>query len=61
MTLDVSHILAQKTDLAVLDGIVPAKASLVQLSGFLWQETRTPDERIETARHALALAPPEVR
>jgi sugar phosphate isomerase/epimerase len=51
VTLDAFHILAQQTDLGVLDGIDPAKVFLVQLSDFLWQETRTPDERIETARH----------
>jgi sugar phosphate isomerase/epimerase len=51
VTLDAFHILAQKTDLGVLDGIDRAKVFLVQLSDFLWQETRTPDERIETARH----------
>jgi sugar phosphate isomerase/epimerase len=51
VTVDSFHILAQKTDLGVLDGIDPAKVFLVQLSDFLWQETRTPDERIETARH----------
>jgi len=51
VTLDAFHILAQKTDLGVLDGIDPSKVFLVQLSDFLWQETRTPDERIETARH----------
>jgi sugar phosphate isomerase/epimerase len=51
VTLDSFHILAQKTDPGVLDGIDPAKVFLVQLSDFLWQETRTPDERIETARH----------
>jgi sugar phosphate isomerase/epimerase len=51
VTLDAFHILAQKTDLGVLEGIDPAKVFLVQLSDFLWQETRTPDERIETARH----------
>jgi sugar phosphate isomerase/epimerase len=51
LTLDSFHILAHKTDLAVLDEIDPARIFLVQLSDFLWQETRTPDERIETARH----------
>ena len=49
--LDSFHILAHKTDPAVLEEIDPAKIFLVQLSDFLWQETRTPDERIETARH----------
>jgi sugar phosphate isomerase/epimerase len=51
VTLDSFHILAHETDLGVLEGIDPAKVFLVQLSDFLWQETRTPDERIETARH----------
>jgi sugar phosphate isomerase/epimerase len=51
LALDSFHILAHKTDPGVLDTIDPAKIFLVQLSDFLWQETRTPDERIETARH----------
>ena len=51
LALDAFHLLAQETDLGVLDEIDPAKVFLVQLSDFLWQETRTPDERIETARH----------
>jgi sugar phosphate isomerase/epimerase len=52
LALDSFHILAHKTDAGVLDEIDPAKVFLVQLSDFLWQETRTPDERIETARHS---------
>jgi len=51
LCLDSFHILAHDTDLAVLEEIDVAKIFLVQLSDFLWQETRTPDERIETARH----------
>jgi sugar phosphate isomerase/epimerase len=51
LALDSFHILAHKTDPAVLEEIDPAKVFLVQLSDFLWQETRTPDERIDTARH----------
>ncbi|MGQ0654226.1 MAG: sugar phosphate isomerase/epimerase family protein [Betaproteobacteria bacterium] len=51
LALDSFHILAHRTDPGVLDTIDPAKVFLVQLSDFLWQETRTPDERIETARH----------
>jgi len=51
LTLDSFHILAHNTELAVLEEIDPAKIFLVQLSDFLWQETRTPDERIDTARH----------
>jgi len=51
LCLDSFHILAHKTDPSVIEDIDPAKVFLVQLSDFLWQETRTPDERIETARH----------
>ena len=51
LALDSFHILAHKTDPAVIEEIDPAKVFLVQLSDFLWQETRTPDERIDTARH----------
>ncbi|MGB8433912.1 MAG: sugar phosphate isomerase/epimerase [Burkholderiales bacterium] len=51
LALDSFHILAHKTDLGVLEDIDLAKVFLVQLSDFMWQETRTPDERIETARH----------
>jgi sugar phosphate isomerase/epimerase len=51
LALDSFHILAHKTDPAVLEELDPAKVFLVQLSDFLWQETRTPDERIDTARH----------
>lgn len=51
LALDSFHILAHKTDLGLLEEIDPAKVFLVQLSDFMWEETRTPDERIETARH----------
>lgn len=51
LALDSFHMLAHKTGLDVLDEVDPGKVFLVQLSDFLWQETRTPDERIETARH----------
>jgi sugar phosphate isomerase/epimerase len=51
LALDSFHILAHNTDLRVLEEIDPAKVFLVQLSDFMWEETRTPDERIETARH----------
>src|SRR3954468_22956750 len=51
LTLDSFHILAHKTDPGVLEEIDPAKIFLVQLSDFLWQETRTADERIDTVRH----------
>src|SRR5205085_2968317 len=51
LCLDSFHVLAHQSDLGVLDAIDPAKVFLIQLSDFLWQETRTADERIETARH----------
>ena len=51
LCLDSFHILAHNTDTGILEEIDPAKMFLVQLSDFMWQETRTPDERIDTARH----------
>ncbi|MBQ0945504.1 sugar phosphate isomerase/epimerase [Ideonella sp. 4Y16] len=49
--IDSYHLLATATALDLLEEIDPAKIFLVQLSDFLWQETRTPEERLETARH----------
>jgi sugar phosphate isomerase/epimerase len=37
--------------LGELDAVDPAKIFLVQLSDFLWRAVRSPEERIETARH----------
>jgi sugar phosphate isomerase/epimerase len=51
LCLDSFHVLAHGTDLGGLADIDPHKIFLVQLSDFLWQETRSRDERIETARH----------
>ena len=51
LCLDSFHILANKTDLNALGEIDARKVFLVQLSDFLWQEVRSPDDRIETARH----------
>ncbi|TFZ05358.1 sugar phosphate isomerase/epimerase [Ramlibacter henchirensis] len=48
--LDSFHILAAKTDLQALKELDPAKIFLVQLSDFMWQETRTFEERMATAR-----------
>ena len=48
--LDSFHILAAKTPLDALADIEPGKVFLVQLSDFLWQETRTFEERMTTAR-----------
>jgi len=49
--LDSFHIFAHSSDLSDLDYIDPEKIFFVQLSDFMWRETRTPEERIETARH----------
>jgi sugar phosphate isomerase/epimerase len=49
--IDSYHILAAKTGLDVFDEIDPAKIFLVQLADFMWQETRSFEERIDTARH----------
>ena len=51
LCIDSFHVLAHGTDLEGLADIDPHKIFLVQLSDFLWQETRSRDERIETARH----------
>jgi sugar phosphate isomerase/epimerase len=49
--LDSYHILANGTDLEPLQDIDPKKLFLVQLSDFMWQELRSPEDRIDTARH----------
>ncbi len=48
--LDSFHILAAKTPLDELDFIDPDKIYLVQLADFLWQETKSFEERMTTAR-----------
>jgi sugar phosphate isomerase/epimerase len=49
--LDSYHILANRTALESLQDIDPRKVFLVQLSDFMWQEVRSAQDRIETARH----------
>ena len=49
--LDSYHILANRTELERLQDIDPNKVFLVQLSDFMWQELRSPEDRIDTARH----------
>ena len=51
LALDSYHILARETPLDALEEIDPSKIFLVQLSDFLWSEIRTPEDRVETARH----------
>lgn len=48
--LDSFHILAAKTDHGEIDFIDPDKIYLVQLADFLWQETKSFEERMTTAR-----------
>jgi sugar phosphate isomerase/epimerase len=52
LALDSFHIIASGTALEALEEVEPRKIFLVQLSDFLWQETRSPNERMETARHS---------
>ena len=48
--IDSYHIFATNTPLDGLDALDARKIFLVQLSDFMWQETRTVEERISTAR-----------
>ena len=47
---DSFHVFATKTPLDEIDAIDPAKLFLVQLADFMWQEIRSVEERITTAR-----------
>jgi len=49
--LDSFHILANRSELDAVEDIDPRKIFLVQLSDFLWREVRSPEDRIDTARH----------
>jgi sugar phosphate isomerase/epimerase len=49
--IDSFHILATKSSLDNLEMIDPEKIFLVQLADFMWQEIRSVEERITTARH----------
>jgi sugar phosphate isomerase/epimerase len=49
--LDSFHAIATKSPLDDLDILSPDKIFLVQLADFMWQEVRTDEERIATARH----------
>jgi sugar phosphate isomerase/epimerase len=50
LALDSYHVLAAKTSLEEIDFLQPDRIFLVQLSDFMWQETRTIEERVATAR-----------
>ena len=49
--LDSFHLFATQTPLDDLELLDPEKIFLVQLADFLWQEIRSVEERITTARH----------
>jgi sugar phosphate isomerase/epimerase len=51
IAIDSYHIFATQTALDELDVLDPDKIFLVQLADFMWQEVRTPEERMTTARH----------
>jgi len=48
--IDSFHIFAAQTPLDAIDDLQPDKIFLVQLADFMWQETRTFEERMATAR-----------
>lgn len=48
--IDSYHIFAAKTPLDEIDYLDPSKIFLVQLADFMWQETKTFEERMTTAR-----------
>jgi 4-hydroxyphenylpyruvate dioxygenase len=48
--IDSFHIFAAKTPLEEIDYLDPSKIFLVQLADFMWQETKTFEERMTTAR-----------
>jgi sugar phosphate isomerase/epimerase len=51
LALDSFHIFAAKTSLEELEFIDPWKIFLVQVADFMWQEIRSVEERMATARH----------
>ena len=51
LALDSFHVLATNSRTDNLEEINPEKIFLVQLADFMWQETPSPEERMNTARH----------
>ena len=51
LCIDSYHAIANGGEIRAAADIDPRKVFLVQLSDFLWQETRSPQDRMETARH----------
>jgi sugar phosphate isomerase/epimerase len=50
LAIDSYHLFATKTPMDGLDEVDPGKIFFVQLSDFMWNEVRTPEERMATAR-----------
>jgi sugar phosphate isomerase/epimerase len=50
LAIDSYHLFATTTPLDGLDEVDPGKIFFVQLSDFMWNEVRTPEERMATAR-----------
>jgi len=51
LALDSFHLFASATPQQELDYVFPDRIFLVQLADFMWQEVRSPEEKINTARH----------
>jgi sugar phosphate isomerase/epimerase len=51
LALDSFHGLATGTPLEAVDELDPGRVFLVQLADFMWREIRSPEERVDTARH----------
>ncbi len=51
LAVDSYHMLAAGTPADALDDVDPEKILFVQLADFMWREVRSPDERMNTARH----------
>jgi sugar phosphate isomerase/epimerase len=49
--IDAFHLLATQSSLDDLDVLDPERIFLVQLADFMWHESASVDERIDTARH----------
>jgi len=50
--MDSFHVLATDTGLDAFDLLDPERIFLVQLADFMWQQTRSSEERMNTARHS---------
>jgi sugar phosphate isomerase/epimerase len=51
LAIDSYHLVATRSPLDALDFVDPSRIYLVQLADFLWNEVRTAEERMDTARH----------